>query len=82
MNNENQGSVPEYKAIILPLKMHWEPKEDITTFELAQCLPYLMRTHGAMPWEVDLNEPHFRHFRVIDHNKKDSGSRQPAQNKR
>ena len=26
--------------ILLPLEMIWQPKEDITTYELAMCLPY------------------------------------------
>ena len=68
MDKENSIAQLEYKAL-LPLKMHWEPKEDITTFELAKCVPYFMRTQGVMPWEVDLDEPHFRHFRIIDPNK-------------
>jgi len=55
---------------ILPLEMIWEPKEDITTYELAKCLPYLLRYHGVMPYEVDKSLPHFRHFNIIDHNVK------------
>jgi len=55
---------------ILPLEMIWEPKEDITTYELAKCLPYLLRYHGVMPYEVDKSLPHFRHFNIIDYNVK------------
>ena len=54
--------------IILPLEMIWQPKEDITTYELAMCLPYLYRNHSVMPHEVDKSLPHFRHFNIIDHN--------------
>lgn len=54
--------------IILPLEMRWQPKEDITTYELAKCLPYLFRYNGTMPYEIDKSEPHFRHFEIIDHN--------------
>ena len=54
--------------IILPLEMIWQPKEDITTYELAMCLPYLFRNHGVMPYEVDKSLPHFRHFKITDRN--------------
>jgi hypothetical protein len=55
--------------IILPLEMRWKPKEDITTYELAKCLPYLLRYNGTMPYEIDKSELHFRHFEIIDHNR-------------
>ena len=53
--------------ITLPLEMIWQPKEDITAHELSMCLPYLFR-NGVMPYEVDKSLPHFRHFKIIDHN--------------
>lgn len=56
--------------ITLPLEMIWQPKEDITTYELAMCLPYFFRHHGVMPYEVDKSLPHFRHFKITDHNVK------------
>jgi len=31
-------------------------------------LPYLLRSHGTMPYEVDKSEAHFRHFKITDHN--------------
>ncbi len=52
----------------LPLEMIWQPKEDITTYELAMCLPYFFRHRGVMPYEVDKSLPHFRHFKITDHN--------------
>jgi hypothetical protein len=52
-----------------PLEMRWRPKEDITTYELAKCLPYLLRYNGTMPYEIDKTENHFRHFEIIDHNR-------------
>jgi hypothetical protein len=55
--------------VILPLQMIWEPKDDITTLELAKCLPYLLRKENPI-YAVDQNESHFRHFNIIDHNKK------------
>ena len=54
--------------VALPLEMIWQPKEDITTYELAMCLPYFFRHHGVMPYEVDKSLPHFRHFKITDHN--------------
>jgi hypothetical protein len=54
--------------IILPLEMFWQPKEDITTYELSMCLPYFFRYHGVMPYEVDESLSHFRHFKIINHN--------------
>jgi len=55
--------------LITPLEMRWKPKEDITTYELAKCLPYLLRYNGTMPYEIDKTENHFRHFEIIDHNR-------------
>jgi len=55
--------------LVLPLEMIWKPKEDITTYELALCLPYLFRSHGVMSFEIDRSLVHFRHFEIIDHNK-------------
>lgn len=56
----------------LPLTMIWQPKEDITAYELAMCLPYFFRQHNLMPYEVDLSLPHFRHFIITDPNNKNS----------
>ncbi len=73
--NEAENSVLSMSAvstnvfcIILPLEMIWQPKEDITTYELAMCLPYIFRPHSVMPFEVDKSLPHFRHFKITDHN--------------
>ena len=54
--------------ITLPLKIVFEPKEDITTYELAMCLPYFF-TNSVMPWMIDQSLPHFRHFKITDPNK-------------
>lgn len=53
---------------LTPLEMRWKPKEDITTYELAMCLPYLLRYNANMPYEIDKSKIHFRHFEIIDHN--------------
>lgn len=65
---ENEGIVFIDTRIILPVTMHWKPKEDITTYELALCLSYFNRT-SVMPYEIDYSQPHMRHFEIIDPNK-------------
>jgi len=54
--------------LLAPLRMVWKPKEDITTYELSMCLPYLLRQTFIMPYEVDKNAPHMRHFDIYDPN--------------
>lgn len=56
--------------ILQPLTMTWNPKEDITVYELAQCLPYLFRISYIMPYEIDKQAPYMRHFKIIDPNEK------------
>lgn len=74
-NKQENGSNESYPVlgtgfkVLLPLQMEWQPKEDITTYELAMCVPYFFRTDGVMPYEVDTTLPHFRHFKISDHNK-------------
>lgn len=51
-----------------PIQMTWKPKEDITTYELALCVPYFTR-YFVMSWEIDQSLPHFRHFEIFDPNK-------------
>ena len=51
-----------------PLEMRWAPKEDITAYELAQCIQYFYIGH-VMPGSIDLSEPHLRHFEITDPNK-------------
>lgn len=65
----NTGNTSNYPSeIITPLEMIWQPKEDITTYELAMCLPFFFRTQGVMPCEVDKSLSHFRHFKIVNHN--------------
>jgi len=54
--------------ILMPLQMEWQPKEDITTYELALCMQYLVRHSAVMPYEVDTNDKHLRHFKITNHN--------------
>ena len=61
-------SVTTTVKFIKPLQIRWTPKEDITTHELALCLPYLLANRSIMPYEVDLSKTYFRHFEIIDPN--------------
>lgn len=62
------GNIFQNNAILLPLEILFKPKEDITTFELAQCIPLIIR-RTYMRYEIDPSLPFMRHFEVIDHNK-------------
>jgi hypothetical protein len=55
-------------ALEQPLEMRWKPKEDITTYELAKCIPYILGQYTTMPNEINRLENHFRHFEIINHN--------------
>jgi hypothetical protein len=74
INNQKDTSNELYTVlgagskILMPLQMEWQPKEDITTYELALCMQYLVRYNAVMPYEVDLNDKHLRHFKITDHN--------------
>lgn len=68
-SNESYTVLGAGLKLLIPLQMEWQPKEDITTYELAMCLPYFFRTHGVMPYEVDMELKHFRHFKITNHNK-------------
>ena len=63
---KNDGS--HSSRFMIPLEMKWMPEEDITTYELAKCMPYLTHRGPIMPYEIDKNETHFRHFVIIDDN--------------
>ena len=65
-----------FNRIVYPLQMDWQPKEDITTYELAMCLPYFFRGHGVMPNDIDKSLPHFRHFKITDPNENMKGGEQ------
>lgn len=69
IKKEKSNEIYLYPGSNTPLQMEWQPKEDITTYELAMCLPYFFRTHGVMPYEVDMELTHFRHFKITDHSK-------------
>ena len=68
-NNENYILTSLDYKMVLPLQMEWQPKEDITTYELAMCMIYFFRPGGVMPYEVDDTLSHFRHFKITNHNK-------------
>lgn len=55
---------------IKPVHIEWKPNEDITVYELAQCMPLLMtmaRTH-IMPYMYNLSNNWMRHFKIDDPN--------------
>jgi len=54
--------------LVKPLIIKWEPKEDITTWELAMCVPYLSNQYPIMPHQIDTNQPFTRHFKIQDPN--------------
>lgn len=54
---------------VIPLTMEWQPKEDITTYELAMCLPFIYSRSFIMPYEIDPSLSYFRHFNIINPNK-------------
>lgn len=50
-----------------PTEMIWKPKEDITSYELALCMPYIILDYGVTYDRIDESLPHFRHFDIIVH---------------
>ena len=68
MENEKLSVENTRVVFIKPLTMYWNPKEDITSYELALCIPFLIRFTSVMPSEVDKSQKHFRHFEIIDPN--------------
>ena len=67
-SNELYTVLSTGSKILMPLQMEWQPKEDITTYELALCMQYLVRHNAVMPYEVDTNDKHLRHFKITNHN--------------
>lgn len=45
--------------------MVWNPKEDITVFELAQCIPYI-GSGSRFVDSIDLKLPFMRHFAAYE----------------
>lgn len=54
--------------IIQPLQLTWEPKEDITTYELAKCINILLMPRPIMPGFIDKYAPEMRNFKIVDPN--------------
>ena len=55
-------------AINIPLEFIWQPKEDISIYELALCVPFIGRKN-IMKYEIDDSMTFLRHFKIIDYNK-------------
>lgn len=70
MNNENKislcdlGNCINIGSIQKPIEITFNPKDDITAFELAQC----MLAMNSILYGVS-DEPYMRHFDVYDPNK-------------
>lgn len=69
INDKNQ-----FMKFLKPIEMIWKPKEDITAFELAQCMPYLVRIIPVMPYEINKNAKYLRHFEIIDPNEEEDNN--------
>ncbi len=52
----------------MPIQFNWHPKEDITTFELSQCLKILLAPPHIFPGDKLLEESYMRHFVITDPN--------------
>lgn len=42
----------------------WNPKEDITTYELALCIPFINRGGQIYEHEIDNTKSFFKHFDI------------------
>ena len=62
-SNELYKALGTDSKILMPLQMEWQPKEDITTYELALCMQYLLTYNAVMPYEVNYNDKHLRHVK-------------------
>lgn len=64
----SQLNITASSKFIRPLQMRWKPQEDISIYELSQCIPYLLRIGTIMPTEIDKAKQCFRHFDIYDPN--------------
>jgi hypothetical protein len=55
--------------MLMPLHLIWKPLKGITTYELALCLPFLLRQQAIMPHEFDETAAYASHWIVSDPNK-------------
>lgn len=53
----------EYREIVLPKSYEFKPQEDITAFELAQCMTYLIHGNGLLLQQEDDSVK--RHFKDV-----------------
>lgn len=69
---QNLGGTASTSFVSLkePLRVTWEPKEDISVWELAQCQTLLMTMAAGRvwPWCIDASQSYMRHFVIIDPN--------------
>lgn len=64
--NEDQpgiiGTVGQVLKFAKPLNVKWEPRPDITAYELAQCLPFFFYRNGIREGDIDTAQSYSRHF--------------------
>ena len=51
----------------MPLIIKWKPKEDITVYELAMCIPLINSSNmmEIMPSMIDQSKSYMRHFEIL-----------------
>jgi hypothetical protein len=58
-------------SFMTPLNIRWDPKDDITAYELAQCMNYLLHFRSIYSHDITGEKPEvLRHFKITDPNKK------------
>ncbi len=69
--NQDAHTVVVNWSIKLPLRLNWKPSTNITTWELANAMPYLLGRYSIleMPDMTKNENSFFRHFEITDPNK-------------
>lgn len=62
------GVMPEFTKPQRPLEITLNPQPDITAYELSLILPYILKNTPTFPDDINLEEPHFRHLKIINSN--------------
>lgn len=68
MKTENTIFSGKMLIPLKPLYMKWNPQEDITTYELAKCIPFIAAIRPIMPYELGEKQDFHRHFIIEDPN--------------
>lgn len=59
----------DFMEIFKPFYLIWNPQCDISTYELAKCIPFMNRLVFPTEYELDINANFMRHFKKVDPNK-------------